>query len=1383
MTNSNRLETIAAHNQRSLKTLGKAISMGKRKFSLIIVRCNYDIIQQDILQLLRQQCPKNIADFWVPRSTISLYTTIQENFGDRSIDALVLFGLESVQKLDVVLESANLLRDRFRNLSFPLVLWLTDVGLKKLMQNAPDFKSFGSVPIRFSLPDEQLKGLIGQRVNAAVNDAANFYMNPAEVKALQQDIAGRDSNLYPETRAGLDFLLGWDLARNHQLDSAIEKYEESLQFWQESNELEKQGLLLLNLGWIWEEKGEKIWAEARDYFQESLKKFEEARRDDLVGQYIGYLGKNMKNLHEWPHLKVLAQRALKLHESQGDNRQVAKDYAWLAEAALQESKWQEAEKFANQAWEIIEPNISVKERGLYGFILGQALAELRKWEKAIAILEQASTDLENARQTMGFNPMADSPWKGGLLEYDAKLHVDILKKLRDWQSQQKQYREAFQNKLLQRQIESQYGKRAFVGASQLQPPASNLEGKTAEERREIARQIVAALGRKLDINRLVERIKNPQYKITIIYGQSGVGKSSILQAGLIPTLQLNYFEGRDYLPIAIGVYKDWVQSLGQELAISSSSPSSMAASHPSMAALKTPSSSPQLILSHLRENEHRRLFTILIFDQFEEFFFENTDLESRAKFYQFLQESVTIPYLKIILSLREDYLHYLLEFSRNYPLKNNTQYYEEMLYYLGNFSRKDAKAAIRSLTARSQLTLESDLLRELVADLAKQFDGVRPIELQVVGTQLESEEITSLDQYRQLGENPKEVLVERFLAEAVQDCGEENQKVAELVLYLLTNEQFTRPLKSKRELKEDLEKEGLKIEQKQLDLVLEVLVGSGLVLLLPERPENFYQLVHDYLVPFVRQKYEPQLLALQREREERKREQEKSKRLKKIMFFGSIAASVVMAIFAGTAMIFGWQANQQKQSAIKESSLALANESQALTLLNQPFEARLAAVKAGGQLVNNQLAPPTNRFSVVTDRLRQVAYKQPGELFRESNRLIGHQNSVRDVGFSADGQLIATASADNTVKLWNRKGEELQTLTGHEDGVTDVRFSADGQLIASASDDKTVKLWNRNGEELQTLTGHQGSVNAVRFSVDGQLIATVSVDKTVKLWNRNGELLQTLTGHQRSVNAVRFSADGELIASASDDKTVKLWNRNGESLQTLTGHKSWVRDVRFSADGQLIASASDDYTVKLWNRKGELLHTLTGHKSWVRDVRFSADGQLIASVSYDTVKLWNRNGELLQTLSNHEDSVNDVSFNPDGQLIATASRDNTVKLWNRNGELLQTLTGHQRSVNAVRFSADGQLIATASDDNTVKLWNRNGELLQTLTRHQSSVNDVSFSPDGKTIASASRDKTVILWDIWDVNDLMRINCQLVGDYLRYSEEVEESDRDLCDRFL
>ncbi|MFN7927193.1 MAG: hypothetical protein U0Y68_04475 [Blastocatellia bacterium] len=379
----------------------------------------------------------------------------------------------------------------------------------------------------------------------------------------------------------------------------------------------------------------------------------------------------------------------------------------------------------------------------------------------------------------------------------------------------------------------------------------------------------------------------------------------------------------------------------------------------------------------------------------------------------------------------------------------------------------------------------------------------------------------------------------------------------------------------------------------------------------------------------------------------------------------------------------------------------------------------------------------------------------------ESNAPADANAALWSVAFSADGKMLASASEEGTVILWDIANRTVTTFKGHSDVVRSVAFSPDNKTLASASFDRTVKIWEVVGHQaFTTLTGPGVPVWSVAFSPDERTLATAREDHTVKLWDAAGrQEIATLTGHTNAVRALALSLDGKVLASASADRTVKLWDvASCRELATLTGHTQEVRAVAFSPDGLTLASGSLDSTVKLWDvaRHQEII-TLPGHGDTVRTVTFSPDGRWLASAGSDgAVILWDmtthtesirfddKNNALQMT---HNDTVRAVAFSPDSKLLASASDDQTVKLWDVETRLnLITLKGHNNLVRSVVFSWDGRTLASASDDGTVKLWDvASRQVVATLKGNSRNVRTVAFSPDGRTLASAGEDGAVTLF--------------------------------------
>jgi CHASE2 domain-containing sensor protein/tetratricopeptide (TPR) repeat protein len=858
MSNQQEAGNLPFDNQHSLQTLVRTIRLSQGEFSLILLRCNYVALRQGMVQSLRQLSPVHIHEITLPASVKTLYTNIREQLLDEQPPALMIFGLESAKDIDTVLTSANQVREEFRkNFPFPILLWVNDSVLQKFIRLAADLENWATI-IDFENPTDELVNFLQQKSDEIFAD--DITPNPQlcrELETARQDLQNRGEVLEAALQASLEFVLGLNDYLHDRIDSALEHYQQSLGFWQQSNYLERQGILLVNIASAYNRQSERnqtenqrYWQESRNCFQQAIEIFEQIQRSDLVAKHITKLGEVLRCLQAWSELQSLVEKSLPLHQNYGTSLQLAKDYGFLAEVALQQSRWDEANQLAEQTLQILAdiPNLQSDEFGLYRFILAKSQQSLGQVQAAISNLETAKAESNH--------------------QYNPRLYISILENLSKLYFEQGEYLKAFYIKQEQLQIEQQYGFRAFVGASYLNPQRQAINSAQLQvENPETIAQEIAASGRGQDVKRLRERIGGTEHKLTVIHGQSGVGKSSILQGGLIPALQQEAIGERDALPILLRVYTDWVGMLGQSLAkaFEEVRGNQLFANLDSSAA----------ILEQLGRNADRNLLTILMFDQFEEFFFVYPDQGQRRAFYEFLRVCLNIPFVKIILSLREDYLHYLLELDRLFNLTaiNNNILDKNIRYYLGNFSPADAMAVVQSLTERSHFYLEPALIEQLVRDLAGDLGEVRPIELQIVGTQLQTEKITTLDKYRQFG--TKEKLVERFLEEVIHDCGAENEQVARLVLYLLTDENGTRPLKTRAELAADLTAEADK-----LDLVLEIFVASRLVLLLPESPADRYQLVHDYLVSFIRQQQGEKLITeLQEERKRRKLSEDRVTRL------------------------------------------------------------------------------------------------------------------------------------------------------------------------------------------------------------------------------------------------------------------------------------------------------------------------------------------------------------------------------------------------------------------------------------------------------------------------------------------------------------------------
>ncbi len=397
--------------------------------------------------------------------------------------------------------------------------------------------------------------------------------------------------------------------------------------------------------------------------------------------------------------------------------------------------------------------------------------------------------------------------------------------------------------------------------------------------------------------------------------------------------------------------------------------------------------------------------------------------------------------------------------------------------------------------------------------------------------------------------------------------------------------------------------------------------------------------------------------------------------------------------------------------------------------------------------------------------------------------LTAHTGPVKAVAYSPAEPLLATASADKTIRIWDRNtGAALLTLTGHTADVTSLAFSADGRYLISGSRDLTVRLWDvmaRNPNALIVLmSGPKNLVLSVTISPDDRFLVAGTGDKALRVWNRDFVVrqgLSTLSGHPSRVRGMAYSPDGLHLASADDGGRVRIWDVNtGETVRQLPPVGGTVWNLAYSPDGAYLVTCAADNNAYIWNQTStQPVAVLAGHTSDVEDAEFSGDGRYLVTggddhkgILWDTAT-WSAAAELKIPGIRYPGQIWNVAYSPDGRWIATGYTGGKITLWQVDASAVATpvrvtpvvtFTEHTAHIMGLAFSPDSRYLASASWDGTTRIWSTETltTVLKTPLHHPNDVfvYSVAFSPADDSgryryLATGARDGHVRLWQLDD----------------------------------
>ncbi len=886
-------------------------------------------------------------------------------------------------------------------------------------------------------------------------------------------------------------------------------------------------------------------------------------------------------------------------------------------------------------------------------------------------------------------------------------------------------------------------------------------------------------GRNLEIEQVFKLIYLE--KFVVIYSKPGVGKTSIINAGLIPCIKQknnsliysisfkNYVESSFENPVKL-IIKELVKEKFENNYLDKIIDDDNDSIWIKLKKIQAQNKDIQQIIFFFDQFENLFSFPQNLIDEFKEQLstalysqipeeykdtvqqkvLNNTDFLTNDGF-KLLYKPLNI---KIVIGIRTDKLSFLNKLNDTVPgiLQN--------CYELPSLSEEAAKEAItkpaefepKYITqndfATKKFTYGENLVSEIISSLTNNNQKqIETFQLQIICENIErivhDKKLDIVD--REHIEDVKS-LFKNYYENLINEIeSEEQRKHAKI---LIEDELILEEEERRLAVYEGVIINKFKIHKSTLDTLVQ---NQLLKFEINNKNEKFYEISHDALVtPILKSK--SKRIEVQIRSEEEYKQQIKLKELadkehQKIIRTRKIASIIAFALLITILLaIYGkYQQIKSTESAANAQSNLLASFAFQELQKDPTLSLRLA------------------QESYFTDKFNSNAYSALINAFYKTNifyNILGEvEGYVESATISNDGTKILFISNDDLTSkfkviltdIYGKTKFELK----HIDNISTAVFSNDNQYILTACWDSTARIWDINGNKIQSFDEHKSILNSASFSDDGKMVVTAGMDNKAIVWNIDGTKITELIGHQLYVRSAEFSHDNKYVVTAAEDNSARIWDLTGKQISICIVEEekyffnTMILNAKFTHNDNNILLVSNafvntNHTARLFDFSGNEVYTYRGHTDWVNYVDITEDDKNVVTTSKDNdVIIWSKTGKILYTLKGHKASVFTAKFIENGTKLITVSFDGTIREWTLPVE--PSIFSDESEISYATFSPSGIYIAGVFGS-VVKISDLLGENILTLDKDTVKINTANISFDYKNIIVSSDDFSAKIYD-------------------------------------